>query len=103
MPTYQYKCNKCDFEFEEEHRIADRNMPVENPKRYGTCSDESNDNCDIQLVPQLLSIKYMTKKTKQLYHQLIKKGVINKNIQVKKIKNESWQSARRLDIIMKTQ
>ena len=29
----------------------------------------------------------MTKKTKQLYHHLIKKGVINKNIQMKEIKN----------------
>jgi hypothetical protein len=26
------------------------------------------------------------KKTKQLYHQLVKKGVINKNIQMKEIK-----------------
>ena len=29
----------------------------------------------------------MTKKTKQLYHKLIKEGVINKNIQMKEIKN----------------
>ena len=58
MPTYQYRCKKCDFEFEEEHKIAERNIPVENPKRYGTCSDESNDNCDIQLVPQLLNLQY---------------------------------------------
>jgi len=58
MPTYQYRCKKCDFEFEEEHRIADRNIPVENPKRYGSCTDESDDNCDIQLVPQLLSLQY---------------------------------------------
>ena len=29
----------------------------------------------------------MTKKIKQLYHQLIKKGVINKNIRMKEIKN----------------
>ena len=28
----------------------------------------------------------MTKKTKQLYHQLVKKGVINKDIQMKEIK-----------------
>ena len=58
MPTYQYRCKKCDFEFEEEHRIAERNIPVENPKRYGTCTDEKNDNCDIQLVPQLLNLQY---------------------------------------------
>ena len=58
MPTYQYRCKKCDFEFEEEHKIADRNIPVGNPKRYGSCTDESNDNCDIQLVPQLLNVQY---------------------------------------------
>ena len=28
----------------------------------------------------------MTKKTQQLYHKLIKKGVINKDIQMKEIK-----------------
>ena len=58
MPTYQYRCKKCDFEFEEEHRIAERNIHVENPKRYGSCTDESDDNCDIQLVPQLLNLQY---------------------------------------------
>ena len=29
----------------------------------------------------------MTKKTEQLYHKLIKEGVINKDIQMKEIKN----------------
>ena len=57
MPTYQYRCKKCDFEFEEEHKISERNIPVENPKSYGSCADESNDNCDIQLVPQLLNLQ----------------------------------------------
>ena len=55
MPTYQYKCKNCDFEFEEEHKIADRNIPCENSKRYGSCSDEDDSPCDIQIVPQLLS------------------------------------------------
>ena len=47
MPTYQYKCTKCDIEFEEIHRIADRNITCENPENYGTCNP-----CDIQIVPQ---------------------------------------------------
>ena len=58
MPTYQYRCKICDFEFEDDYKIGDRNIPVENPKRYGTCTDEKNDNCDIQLVPQLLNLQY---------------------------------------------
>ena len=58
MPTYQYKCNNCDFELEEVFRMDDRNDPVENPQKYGSCSDEKNDNCDIQLVPQLLNVQY---------------------------------------------
>ena len=52
MPTYQYKCNICGFEFEEAHKIADRNIPCENPKRYGTCNDEDSTPCDIRIVPQ---------------------------------------------------
>ena len=59
MPTYQYKCKNCDFEFEEEHKIADRNIPCENPKRYGTCNDEDDTSCDIQIVPQFLSMVSM--------------------------------------------
>ena len=55
MPTYQYKCKNCAFEFEDIFKMDDRNIPVENPQRYGTCSDEKNDSCDIQIVPQLLS------------------------------------------------
>ena len=58
MPTYQYKCKNCDFEFEDIFKMDDRNIPVENPQRYGTCSDEGNDSCDIQLVPQLLNLQY---------------------------------------------
>ena len=55
MPTYQYKCKNCDFEFEEEHKIVDRNIRCENSKRSGSCSDEDDSPCDIQIVPQLLS------------------------------------------------
>ena len=58
MPTYQYRCKNCDFEFEEVHKITDRNIPCENSKRYGSCSDENDIPCDIQLVPQLLSLQY---------------------------------------------
>ena len=58
MPTYQYRCKNCDFEFEDTFKIDDRNIPVENPQRFGTCSDEKNDSCDIQLVPQLLNLQY---------------------------------------------
>ena len=54
MPTYQYKCKNCEFEFEEEHKIADRNIPCENSKRYGTCNDDMT-FCDIQIVPQFPS------------------------------------------------
>ena len=58
MPTYQYKCKKCDFEFEDTFKMDDRNIPVENPKRYGSCTDENNDNCDLHIVPQLSSMMY---------------------------------------------
>ena len=58
MPTYQYRCKNCDFEFEDTFRMDDRNDPVENPQKYGSCTDENNDNCDIQLVPQLLNLQY---------------------------------------------
>ena len=59
MPTYQYKCKNCDFEFEEEHKIDDRNIPVDNAWRYGSCSDENCKPCDIHIVPQFLSMVSM--------------------------------------------
>ena len=59
MPTYQYKCRDCDFEFEEEHKIDDRNIPVDNAWRYGSCSDENCKPCDIHIVPQFLSMVSM--------------------------------------------
>ena len=45
MPTYQYKCNECENEFEEIHRIADREVPVD--KLCGICGRGK-----IQLIPQ---------------------------------------------------
>ena len=48
MPTYQYKCNECDNTFEEVHRIADRNIPVDT-----LCEIWGQGN--IELVPQLLT------------------------------------------------
>ena len=35
MPTYDYKCEKCGHTFEEDFKIADRNIPTESP-----CSQE---------------------------------------------------------------
>ena len=57
MPTYQYKCNSCGFEFEESHKIADRNIPCEDPKKYGICKRPYTDvtPCEVQIVPQFLS------------------------------------------------
>ena len=31
MPTYDYKCEKCGHTFEEDLKIADRNIPTESP------------------------------------------------------------------------
>ena len=58
MPTYQYKCKNCDFEFEDTFKIDDRNIPVENPQKYGSCSGEGGENgtpCELQIVPQFPS------------------------------------------------
>ena len=49
MPTYQYKCNECGNEFEEIHRIADREVPVD--KLCGICG-----RVKIQLIPQIPSM-----------------------------------------------
>ena len=35
MPTYDYECIKCGYIFEEDLKIADRNIPTESP-----CSQE---------------------------------------------------------------
>ena len=52
MPTYQYKCTKCDFEMEQTLRIDDRHKPIEEAHKYGTCNDTDADPCDLQIVPQ---------------------------------------------------
>ena len=31
MPTYNYNCKECGFEFEKTSKIADRKIPVESP------------------------------------------------------------------------
>ena len=31
MPTYDYECIKCGYVFEEDLKIADRNIPTESP------------------------------------------------------------------------
>ena len=49
MPTYQYKCNECENEFEEIHRIADREVPVD--KLCAICGRGK-----IQLIPQIPSM-----------------------------------------------
>ena len=51
MPTYQYKCTECENEFEEIHRVADRNIPVN--KICGVCGRGA-----IELVPQVPSLMY---------------------------------------------
>ena len=38
--------------------MDDRKAPVEESSKYGSCTDENNDNCDLQLVPQLLNLQY---------------------------------------------
>ena len=48
MPTYQYKCKKCENEFEEIHRIAERELPLQTS--CGSCGDI------LQIVPQLPSM-----------------------------------------------
>ena len=58
MPTYQYKCKNCEFEFEDIFKIDDRNIPVENPQKYGSCNGEGGESgtpCELQIVPQFPS------------------------------------------------
>ena len=52
MPTYQYKCNECENEFEEIHRIADREVPVDT-----LCEICGQGN--MKLIPQLPSMVSM--------------------------------------------
>ena len=46
MPTYLYKCNECENNFEEVYRVADRNIPV--GKTCGVCGKGL-----IELIPQI--------------------------------------------------
>ena len=45
MPTYLYKCSECDAKFEEVHRIAERELPLQ-----ASCESCSG---SLQIVPQL--------------------------------------------------
>jgi putative FmdB family regulatory protein len=49
MPTYDYKCEKCGYTFEEDLKIADRKIPTEEQCRFPTCGGE---------VSQVLSAPY---------------------------------------------
>ena len=40
MPYYDYKCEKCGHEFEENLKIAERDTPTEQPCRFPTCGGE---------------------------------------------------------------
>ena len=40
MPTYDYKCEKCGYTFEEDLKIADRKIPTEERCRFPTCGGE---------------------------------------------------------------
>ena len=40
MPYYDYKCEKCGHEFEENLKIAERDTPIEQPCRFPTCGGE---------------------------------------------------------------
>jgi putative FmdB family regulatory protein len=53
MPTYLYKCNKCGSEFEETHRISEREIPTESSCSFPTCGG------DIAIVPQMPSMVSM--------------------------------------------
>ena len=45
MPTYLYKCKECDSEFEEIHRIAERELPLDTPCEI--CGGK------VRLIPQI--------------------------------------------------
>tara|TARA_Y100001973_G_C5204866_1_gene340689 strand:+ start:2177 stop:2425 length:249 start_codon:yes stop_codon:yes gene_type:complete len=40
MPTYSYKCDACDHEFSEIHRISEMNKPTKEP--CPECGKEGN-------------------------------------------------------------
>lgn len=47
MPIYTYRCSSCGSEFDELHRIDDRNKPCENPCKE--CGE--HDTLSIKLQP----------------------------------------------------
>ena len=62
MPTYQYKCEKCGDEFEEIHRIAEREIPTKSLCKISTCPQTNGDifcGGDIAIVPQMPSMVSM--------------------------------------------
>ena len=40
MPTYDYRCEKCDHTFEKSLKIADRGVPTESPCEEQLRSEE---------------------------------------------------------------
>ena len=61
MPTYLYKCEKCGNEFEEIHRIAEREIPTKSLCKISTCPQTNGDifcGGEISIVPQAPSMMY---------------------------------------------
>jgi putative FmdB family regulatory protein len=54
MPTYLYKCNKCGNEFEEVHKIVDREIPLKSP-----CDMTNFCDGELKIVPQMPSMVSM--------------------------------------------
>ena len=54
MPTYLYRCNKCGDEFEEVHKIADREIPLKSP-----CDMTNFCDGELEIVPQMPSMVSM--------------------------------------------
>jgi len=40
-------------------RMDDRHKPIEEAHKYGTCDDLDSESCDLQIVPQFLSMVSM--------------------------------------------
>ena len=55
MPIYQYHCDKCGLEFEEQYKIAERETPC-TLTPHPECLYERTTECNILLVPQLPSM-----------------------------------------------
>ena len=71
MPTYAYKCDNCDVEFERSLSVSDRNVPTEQQCPRG-CEQESVR----QLFRQINLLYGFTKKTPDSFRQII--GQIDK-------------------------